>query len=185
MSRIGLKPIPLPAKVEVAVDASNEVVVKGPKGELRQEIYRELSVRAEEGQLTISRPTNQRRHRSQHGLARTLVSNMVTGVTEGHSKTLEIHGVSYRANLEGRNLNLALGYSHPVKIEAPAGIDIAVKPDDKTRITQIVVSGIDKAMVGQVAADIRKVRKPDPYKGKGVRYQGEIVKLRPGKRAGK
>lgn len=185
MSRIGLKPIKLPAKVEVSVDAANEVVVKGPNGELRQPIARELTLKAEEGELTISRPNNQMRHRAQHGLARTLVSNMVVGVTDGHSKTLEIHGVGYRANLAGRKLNLSLGYSHPVEIEAPAGIDIEVKPDDKTRITQIIVKGIDKAAVGQVAADIRKVRKPDPYKGKGVRYQGEVVKLRPGKRAGK
>lgn len=185
MSRIGLKPIPIPAKVEVSVDAANEVHIKGPKGELRQPIARELTLKAEEGNITISRPNEQRRNRSQHGLARTLVSNMVHGVTEGHTKTLEIHGVGYRANLAGRKLNLALGYSHPVEIDPPQGIDIEVKADEKTRITQIIVKGIDKAMVGQVAADIRKVRKPDPYKGKGVRYQGEVVKLRPGKRAGK
>jgi len=185
MSRIGLKPIPIPAKVEFSVDAANEVVVKGPKGELRQPIARELTLKAEDGLITITRPNEQRRNRSQHGLARTLVSNMVHGVTEGHAKTLEIHGVGYRANMAGRKLNLALGYSHPVEIDPPAGVDIEVKADEKTRITQIIVKGIDKAMVGQVAADIRKVRKPDPYKGKGVRYQGEVVKLRPGKRAGK
>jgi large subunit ribosomal protein L6 len=185
MSRIGLKPIKVPAKVSVEIDKTNEVVVKGPKGELKQHVARELTVEQGEGELSISRPNNQRRNRSQHGLARTLISNMVVGVTDGHSKTLEIHGVGYRANMEGKNLNLALGYSHPVKIEAPTGIDIEVKPDDKTRITQIIIKGIDKALVGQVAADIRKVRKPDPYKGKGVRYQGEIVKLRPGKRSGK
>lgn len=185
MSRIGLKPIQVPAKVTVEIDVTNEIVVKGPKGELKQMIARELTVEQGEGSLTLSRPNNQRRNRSQHGLARTLISNMVVGVTEGHSKTLEIHGVGYRANMEGKNLNLALGYSHPVKVTPPAGVEIEVKPDDKTRITQIVVKGIDKAAVGQVAADIRKVRKPDPYKGKGVRYQGEVVKLRPGKRAGK
>ena len=185
MSRIGLKPISVPAKVTIEVDATNEVVVTGPKGTLRQLIARELKLEQGEGELKLSRPNNQRRNRSQHGLARTLVHNMVAGVTEGHSKTLEIHGVGYRASMAGRKLNLTLGYSHPVEIEAPSGIDIEVKPDEKTRITQIVIKGIDKAVVGQVAADIRKVRKPDPYKGKGVRYQGEIVKLRPGKRAGK
>jgi len=163
----------------------NEVTVKGPKGELKQNIARELSLEQGEGTVTLSRPNNQRRNRSQHGLARTLIDNMVQGVTNGHTKVLEIHGVGYRASLEGRNLVLNVGYSHPVKIEAPEGITFDVKAEDRSRVTTITVSGINKAMVGQVAADVRKVRKPDPYKGKGVRYQGEIVRLRPGKRAGK
>lgn len=184
MSRIGLRPIKVPATVTVSVENA-EVTVKGPKGELKQPIARELSVSQEDGQLTVSRPNNQRRNRSQHGLARTLINNMVVGVTEGHSKALEIHGVGYRAQSDGNALNLSIGYSHPVKVVAPAGINVDVKADEKSRVTTIVVSGIDKAMVGQVAADIRKTRKPDPYKGKGVRYKGEVVRLRPGKRAGK
>lgn len=184
MSRIGLKSIAVPGNVIVSVEHSR-VTVKGPKGELHEQIARELDVKQEEGQLTIERPNNQRRNRSQHGLARTLINNMVQGVTEGHAKTLEIHGVGYRAAIEGRSLVLTVGYSHPIRIDAPNGIDFEVKAEDRSRVTQITVRGIDKALVGQVAADIRKTRKPDPYKGKGVRYQGEVVKLRPGKRAGK
>jgi large subunit ribosomal protein L6 len=184
MSRIGLQPITVPGNVTVTVDAGL-VTVSGPKGELRTRIAPSLTVKQEDGTLTIERPDNDRVNRSQHGLARTLIDNMVKGVTQGHSKALEIHGVGYRAQSAGQKLTLSLGYSHPVEIVAPNGIDIEVKPDDKTRITQIFVKGIDKAMVGQIAADIRKTRKPDPYKGKGVRYAGEVVRLRPGKRAGK
>ncbi len=184
MSRIGLRPITVPGNVTVSVDL-NEITVKGPKGELKENIARELKLEQGDGSLNLTRPNNARRNRSQHGLARTLIDNMVQGVVNGHSKTLEIHGVGYRAALEGRNLVLNVGYSHPIKIEAPEGITFEVKAEDRSRITHITVSGINKAMVGQMAADIRKVRKPDPYKGKGVRYQGEIVRLRPGKRAGK
>ncbi len=184
MSRIGLKPITVPGNVTVTVENAL-VTVKGPKGQLQQPIARELTIDQEGGQLTVSRPNNQRRNRSQHGLARTLINNMIVGVTEGHSKALEIHGVGYRAQAEGKVLNLSVGYSHQVKVPAPDGIDLDVKADDKSRVTTITVSGIDKALVGQVAADIRKTRKPDPYKGKGVRYKGEVVRLRPGKRAGK
>lgn len=184
MSRIGLKPIPVPGNVTVTVENA-EVVVKGPKGELKQSIARELTIEQEEGKLTISRPNNQRRNRSQHGLTRTLIANMVTGVTEGHAKALEIHGVGYRAQAAGQSVTLSVGYSHPVVVTAPDGVNFDVKADDKSRVTTIVVSGIDKALVGQVAADIRKTRKPDPYKGKGVRYKGEVIKLRQGKRAGK
>ncbi|MCU0315665.1 MAG: 50S ribosomal protein L6 [Fimbriimonadaceae bacterium] len=184
MSRIGLKPIKVPANVTVSVEDS-VVKVKGPKGELAQPIARELTLTQEEGNLSLGRPNNQRRNRSQHGLARTLLNNMVVGVTDGHSKTLQIVGVGYRASMEGKNLLLNLGYSHPVRIEAPEGITFEIVSDEKTRQTSINVKGIDKAQVGQIAADIRKVRKPDPYKGKGVRYKGEIVKTRPGKRAGK
>jgi large subunit ribosomal protein L6 len=184
MSRIGQRPIPIPDKVTVEVD-NGTVTVKGPKGELAVKIAPQLEVKQENGFVTVSRPDNDRVNRSQHGLARTLISNMVEGVTNGHKKTLEIHGVGYRAALQGKTLNLSLGYSHPVLITPPSGVEFQVVQDDKARTTQIVVSGIDKALVGQIAADVRKSRRPDPYKGKGVRYQGEVVKLRPGKRAGK
>ncbi|MBS1724118.1 MAG: 50S ribosomal protein L6 [Armatimonadetes bacterium] len=184
MSRIGLKPVAVPGNVTVTIE-SGDVTVKGPKGELKTKIASSLTVKQEDGTLSIERPDNDRLNRSQHGLARTLINNMVEGVTNGHLKTLEIHGVGYRAALEGRTLVLSLGYSHQIKMNPPSGVDFEIKQEDKSRITTIVVKGIDKALVGQVAADIRKTRKPDPYKGKGVRYQGEVVKLRPGKRAGK
>ena len=184
MSRIGLRPIPIPDKVSVEVE-NGLSTVKGPKGELAVRIAAELEVKQENGTVTVSRPNNDRQNRSQHGLARTLINNMVEGVTNGHKKTLEIHGVGYRAALQGKTLNLSLGYSHPVTITPPNGVEFQVVQDEKARTTQIVVSGIDKALVGQIAADVRKSRRPDPYKGKGVRYQGEVVKLRPGKRAGK
>jgi large subunit ribosomal protein L6 len=184
MSRIGLRPITVPKGVTITLDGAT-VIVKGPKGQLVQPIARELSLEQEEGALKLSRPNNQRRNRSQHGLARTLVANMVEGVTNGHKKVLEIVGVGYRAALEGKTLVLNMGYSHPVKIEAPEGITFEVPPAVKGKNLEVIVSGIDKVLVGQMAADIRKVRKPDPYKGKGLRYRGEVVKLRPGKRAGK
>ncbi|MFQ3586724.1 MAG: 50S ribosomal protein L6 [Fimbriimonadaceae bacterium] len=183
MSRIGRLPIQLPAGVTLTVSADNLVTVKGPKGELTQHISPLLTVKQENGTVVIERPNNDREARSQHGLARTLVHNMVEGVTKGHSKTLDIVGVGYRAALEGRNLLLNMGYSHPVKIEAVDGITFEVAQEDKSRTQRIVVQGIDKALVGQVAADIRKVRKPEPYKGKGIRYRGEIVRLKAGKRA--
>lgn len=183
MSRIGRLPVTVPANVTVSVGPLNEVTVKGPKGELKVNLDRSLSVTQEDGTLSIDRPTNHRLQRSQHGLARTLVNNSVVGVTAGHTKTLEVIGVGYRAQLEGRNLLLNMGYSHPVRVEAVPGITFEVIADDKTRTQQIKVSGIDKALVGQIAADIRKVRKPEPYKGKGIRYQGEVIKLKAGKRA--
>lgn len=184
MSRIGLKPIPVADKVTVEV--SNSIVtVKGPKGELKQHIHPELTVVQEDGNVRIERPNNERQNRSQHGLARTLIHNMVVGVTEGHEKELEVHGVGYRAAVQGSGLLLNLGYSHPIEIAAPKGIAFDVPKQEKGQALTIIVEGIDKALVGQVAADIRKSRKPDPYKGKGVRYKGEIVRTRPGKRAGK
>jgi large subunit ribosomal protein L6 len=184
MSRIGRAPITVPAGVAISVDeATNLVTVKGPKGELSQPIARELTVKNDDGKLEVERPNNQRRNRSQHGLARTLLNNMVVGVTTGHMKTLEVIGVGYRAQVQGRNLLLNMGYSHPITVEAPAGITFEVAADEKTRVQQIRVSGIDKQSVGQVAADIRKVRQPEPYKGKGIRYQGEVVRLKAGKRA--
>jgi large subunit ribosomal protein L6 len=184
MSRIGLRPIAVPAGVTVTVDsATNEVVVKGPKGALTQPISRLITVKQEGDTLQLERPNNLREARSQHGLARTLIANMVEGVTKGHSKQLDIVGVGYRALMDGRNLTLNMGYSHPVKMEAPNGITFEIKADERARTQSIIVSGIDKALVGQIAADIRKVRKPEPYKGKGIRYHGEVIKLKAGKRA--
>jgi large subunit ribosomal protein L6 len=184
MSRIGLRPISVPSGVTVTVDeATNEVRVKGPKGELSQPISRLISLKQEDGTLSLERPNNLREARSQHGLARTLIANMVDGVTKGHSKQLDIIGVGYRAAMEGKNLLLNMGYSHPVRMEAPAGITFEIKADERARTQSIIVSGIDKALVGQVAADVRKVRKPEPYKGKGIRYNGEVIKLKAGKRA--
>lgn len=183
MSRIGRQPITIPSGVTVSVSPENVVTVKGPKGELNQAIYKELTVSQEEGKISVGRPTNDRIERSQHGLARTLISNMIDGVTKGHSKTLDIVGVGYRAQMEGRSLLLNMGYSHPVRIPAVDGVTFEVQRDEKARTEKIIVSGIDKALVGQLAADIRKVRKPDPYKGKGIRYSGEVVRLKAGKRA--
>jgi len=184
MSRIGIRPIEVPGNVTISVDeATNVVSIAGPKGTLLQPISRLLSVKQEDGKVQIERPNNLREARSQHGLARTLLANMVEGVTKGHSKQLDVIGVGYRATMEGNNLLLNMGYSHPVRVAAPEGITLEVKADDKARTQSIIVSGIDKALVGQVAADIRKVRKPEPYKGKGIRYQGEVIKLKAGKRA--
>lgn len=184
MSRIGMAPITVPSGVTISVDeATNVVTVKGPKGELKQHIARELTVKQEDGKLQVERPNNLRRARSQHGLARTLINNMVEGVTKGHTKTLEIIGVGYRAQMEGKNLLLNMGYSHPVRMESPPGITFELAAEERGRTQQIRVTGIDKALVGQMAADIRKVRKPEPYKGKGIRYQGETIKLKAGKRA--
>lgn len=184
MSRIGMAPITVPSGVTVNVDeATNVVTVKGPKGELKQPIARELTVKQDDGKLQVERPNNLRRARSQHGLARTLINNMVEGVTKGHTKTLEIIGVGYRAQIQGKNLLLNMGYSHPVVIEPAPGITFEIPAEERGKAQQIRVSGTDKAMVGQMAADIRKVRKPEPYKGKGIRYQGETIKLKAGKRA--
>jgi large subunit ribosomal protein L6 len=179
MSRIGRLPISLPNGVEIDV-AGQEVTVKGPKGTLSQVIVEPIAVeRNDEGQVVVTRPDDERRSRSLHGLSRTLINNMVVGVTEGYSKTLEIVGVGYRVQAQGQNLEFALGFSHPVIVEAPEGISFAVESP-----TRFSVQGIDKQKVGEVAANIRKIRKPDPYKGKGVRYAGEVVRRKAGK-AGK
>ena len=183
MSRIGKLPIPVPSNVTVSVDAENLVTVKGPKGELQVNVARELTLTQDAGVVTVDRPNNLRRQRSQHGLARTLIHNCVVGVTTGHAKTLEVIGVGYRAQMEGKGLLLNMGFSHPVRVAAVPGVLFEVIVDEKARTQRISVSGVDKALVGQVAADIRKVRKPEPYKGKGIRYQGEIIKLKAGKRA--
>lgn len=183
MSRIGMKPIPMPNGVSLSVDAANVVTVKGPKGELSERIHRDLRVEVGESALTVTRPTDQREHRSQHGLARTLISNMVVGVSNGFEKVLEIHGVGFRAGVEGSTLVLNIGYSHPVRITPEQGVNVEVAQDDRSRLVTIRVKGISKQKVGQLASDIRRVRKPDAYKGKGIRYKGETVKLKQGKRA--
>ncbi|MEI2701311.1 MAG: 50S ribosomal protein L6 [Baekduia sp.] len=177
MSRIGRKPIPVPAGVTVLIEPEL-VTVNGPKGELRERINRDIEVKQEGEELLVSRPTDRGEHRALHGLTRSLVANMVEGVTEGFTKTLEIQGVGYRAQLKGKNLELALGYSHPVNIDAPDGIEFEVPMP-----TKIIVRGISKQAVGEIAANIRKQRKPEPYKGKGIRYEGEYVARKVGKRA--
>jgi len=177
MSRIGRQPIPVPAGVLVSIEP-NLVRVNGPKGELSERIPRDITVAQEDGVLVVTRPTDRGEHRSLHGLVRTLVANMVTGVTTGYEKRLEIQGVGYRAVLKGNDLELALGYSHPVSVPAPDGIQFEVPQP-----TRIVVRGISKQQVGEVAAKIRKKRPPEPYKGKGIRYEGEYVARKVGKRA--
>ena len=177
MSRIGRQPIPVPSGVEVSLSGAT-VVVKGPKGTLTREIAEPIVVRQEDGNLVVERPNDERRSRALHGLSRTLVQNMVTGVTAGFSKELEIVGVGYRAVLQGQSLQLALGFSHGVNVSAPDGISFEVPIP-----TRVVVKGVDKEQVGQVAANIRKIRKPEPYKGKGVRYLGERVQRKAGKAA--
>jgi large subunit ribosomal protein L6 len=178
MSRIGKAPIPVPSGVDVTV-AGGRVSVKGPKGSLERPIPGEITIRQEDGQLVVERPDDERQNRALHGLVRSLVNNMVVGVTAGFTKELEIVGVGYRATAAGPNrIDLALGFSHPVHVDAPEGVTFEVPVP-----TRIVVSGIDKEAVGQVAANIRKIRKPEPYKGKGVRYAGERVLRKAGKAA--
>jgi large subunit ribosomal protein L6 len=177
MSRIGRKPIPVPTGVTVSIDP--EVVrVHGPRGELHERIHRDITVAQEGEELVVTRPTDRGEHRALHGLTRSLVANMVEGVTAGYAKTLEIQGVGYRAQLKGRDLEMALGYSHPVPIKAPEGIEFEVPTP-----TRVIVKGISKQLVGEVAANIRKQRPPEPYKGKGIRYEGEYVARKVGKRA--
>jgi large subunit ribosomal protein L6 len=177
MSRIGKNPIALPDGVEVGIEPGL-VKVKGPKGELSERVAQAMAVKEDDGQIRVERPTDRGEHRALHGLTRSLIANMVEGVTDGFEKRLEIQGVGYRAQLQGSKLVLALGYSHPIEIEAPAGIEFEVPQP-----TQIVVRGISKQLVGETAAIIRKQRKPEPYKGKGIRYQGEYVARKVGKRA--
>jgi large subunit ribosomal protein L6 len=177
MSRIGRQPIAVPAGVTVAI-APESVSVSGPRGELSERIPRDIRVAQDGEQLLVTRPTDRGEHRALHGLTRSLVANMVQGVTNGYEKRLEIQGVGYRAQLKGKNLELAVGYSHPVPIEAPAGIEFEVPSP-----TRIVVKGISKQLVGETAAIIRKQRPPEPYKGKGIRYEGEFVPRKVGKRA--
>jgi large subunit ribosomal protein L6 len=177
VSRIGRKPIVVPDGVTVEIRRGS-VAVRGPKGELSERVSPEMTVKQEDGHVTVTRPTDRGDHRALHGLTRTLVANMVTGVTQGYEKRLEIQGVGYRAALRGRDLEMQLGFSHPVTVQAPEDITFEVPQP-----TQIVVSGISKQRVGEIAAQIRKWRPPEPYKGKGIRYQGEQVIRKVGKRA--
>lgn len=178
MSRIGRLPITIPSGVEVTLDG-REVRVKGSKGELSRTIADGITVEVEDGTVTVNRPNDEREYRSLHGLTRSLINNMIIGVSEGYTKKLEIVGTGYRVLAKGSDLEFALGYSHPVPVKAPAGITFTVEG-----ATKLAVSGIDKQQVGEVAANIRKLRKPDPYKGKGVRYEGEQIRRKAGK-AGK
>jgi large subunit ribosomal protein L6 len=178
MSRIGKQPVAVPKGVDVAIDGQT-VKVKGPRGDLTLTVHPEISVGLDDGEVKVTRPSEQARHKALHGLTRSLVANMVEGVTDGFSRTLEIVGVGYRAEKKGNGLTLALGFSHPVIYDAPEGISFEV-PNQTT----VVVSGPDKQMVGQVAAELRGFRPPEPYKGKGIRYQGEQVRRKAGKTAG-
>jgi large subunit ribosomal protein L6 len=183
MSRIGKQPITLPKGVEVKV-GSGEVTVKGPKGTLTRAIHPDMILKIEDGSLNVNRPSDAKDHRALHGLTRTLVANMVEGVTNGYAKTLDIHGVGFRSNVAGKNLTLSVGYSHGVEIAPPPGIEFEAGVEAATRIPYLIVKGIDKELVGRIAAQIRSIRKPEPYKGKGIRYRGEYVRRKAGK-AGK
>ena len=176
MSRIGKMPIVIPAGVEVKLAAGNFVTVKGPKGKLERKLVEEMEVKIEGAEITVTRPNDLKRMRSLHGLTRTLISNMVVGVTDGYKKTLEINGTGWRAAKAGNKLTLTLGYSHPVEMEDPAGLEIVVEGNNK-----IHVSGINKEQVGQYAADIRAKRPPEPYKGKGIKYSDERIRRKAGK----
>lgn len=180
MSRIGRKPVVVPAGVEVTVDANNAVTVKGPKGQLTEQISKLISVEVADGVVNVTRESDQREHRSQHGLARTLISNMVTGVTEGFEKKMQLVGVGYKAEKKGNTLVLNLGYSHPVELVDPEGITT-----ECPSATEVVVRGIDKAFVGNYAANIREWRKPEPYKGKGIKYADEVIRRKEGKAGSK
>jgi large subunit ribosomal protein L6 len=177
MSRIGKKPIPVPDSVTVSL-GPGRVTVNGPKGELNQELSPAIEITQEDGNLVVKRPTDRGEHRALHGLTRSLVANMVEGVTEGFERRLEIQGVGYRARLQGKALELSVGFSHPVSVPAPDGIEFEVPQP-----TEVIVRGIDKQLVGETAARIRRVRPPEPYKGKGIRYAGEHVRRKVGKRA--
>lgn len=176
MSRIGRLPIAIPAGVTVTVTPENVVTVKGPKGELTQAMHTDITIAIENNEVVVTRPSENKTHRSLHGLIRALINNMVIGVNEGFSKTLELNGVGYRAQLQGKKLVMNLGFSHPVEIEPVEGVEIKV---DGT--TKLIISGCDKQKVGAVAASIRKWRKPEPYKGKGIKYAGEVIRRKEGK----
>lgn len=178
MSRIGRQPIEVPSGVEVAIGEDAVVTVKGPRGELSQRLHREMRVLREDETIRVERPTDEGFHRSLHGLTRTLIANMIEGVTKGYEKRLAIVGVGYRAQMRGSDLEVAVGYSHPVLVPAPEGIEFEVPTP-----TNVVVRGNDKQQVGEVAANIRKIRRPEPYKGKGIRYENEVVKKKAGKAA--
>lgn len=176
MSRIGFKPITIPSGVEVKIDENNIIEVKGPKGTLKQNLNPAMDIKIERNEIYVNRPTENKRHKSLHGLTRTLIANMIEGVTEGYSKTLEIEGTGYRAQKQGKKLILNLGYSHPIEMEDPEGIEVEVPQQNK-----IIVKGIEKQQVGNYAAVIRSKREPEPYKGKGIKYQGEFIRRKVGK----
>lgn len=175
MSRIGRMPVAIPSGVTVEIAEGNKVTVKGPKGTLVRELPKEMEIKMEDGHVTVSRPNDLKRMKSLHGLTRTLIQNMVVGVSEGYTKTLEVNGVGYRAQKSGKKLTLSLGYSHPVEMEDPEGIETKVDGN------KIIVSGISKEKVGQYAAEIREKRKPEPYKGKGIKYIDEVIRRKVGK----
>jgi len=184
MSRIGKKPVTVVNGVNITVSADNVITVKGPKGELKQAIDRDIKVVVENGEVLFTRPTDQIRHRAMHGLYRALVANMVKGVTEGYTKKLELVGVGYKASNQGNLLDLSLGYSHNILFEIPKELKIATQ-QEKGENPKITLEGIDKQLLGQVAAKLRSLRKPEPYKGKGVKYVGEVIRRKAGKAAGK
>lgn len=180
MSRIGRMPIVIPKGVDFKVDESNFVTVKGSKGTLTKDFHKDMIIKAEDGNIIVERPSENKQHKSLHGLTRTLINNMVDGVTKGFEKNLDIVGVGYRAQKQGKKLVLTLGYSHPVEMEEPAGIEVDVPTPNK-----VVVKGIDKQAVGEFAAKIRSKREPEVYKGKGIRYEGEVIRLKEGKTGAK
>jgi large subunit ribosomal protein L6 len=184
MSRIGKKPVAVPNGVTITVSADNIITVKGPKGELKQTLDRDIKAEVKDGQVEFTRPTDQIRHRALHGLYRSLISNMVKGVTEGYTRKLELIGVGFKASNQGNLLDLSLGYSHNIIFEIPKELKVATA-QEKGENPKISLEGIDKQLIGQVAAKIRGLRKPEPYKGKGVRYVGEVVRKKAGKAAGK
>jgi len=184
MSRIGKKPVTVPQGVTITVGSDNVITVKGPKGELKEAIDRDIKVELKDGEVTFSRPTDQGRHRAMHGLYRALVSNMVKGVTEGYARQLELVGVGYKAANQGNVLDLALGFSHNIIFEVPKELKVATS-QEKGQNPMISLEGIDKQLIGQVAAKLRSLRKPEPYKGKGVKYVGEFIRRKAGKAAGK
>jgi large subunit ribosomal protein L6 len=184
MSRIGKQPVVIPAGVTVTVNKDNVVTVKGPKGELKETVDRDVTVEVKDSEVTFARPTDQIRHRAMHGLYRSLVNNMVKGVTEGYKKDLELVGVGFKAANTGNLLDLALGYSHNIVVEIPKELKVATLTE-KGQNPKIMLEGIDKQLIGQVAAKLRSLRKPEPYKGKGVKYAGEILRRKAGKAAGK
>jgi large subunit ribosomal protein L6 len=175
MSRIGKLPIPVPKGVDVKIEGTL-VTVKGPKGVLSRDVSKDMNITLEADSILVTRPSDAKTHRAVHGLTRTLINNMVVGVTVGYEKSLDLVGIGYRANKQGSKLVLAVGYSHPVEVEPAAGLEIEVPAPNK-----VIVKGIDKEKVGQLAADIRKIRQPEPYKGKGIRYSGEVIRMKAGK----
>src|ERR1041384_394622 len=180
MSRIGKRPIPLPKGVEITV-GEGEITVKGPKGTLTKPIHADMVVKVEDSTINVSRPSESQQHRALHGLTRTIVANMVEGVTNGYARTLDVHGVGYRASLNGKNLALSVGFSHGIEIPPREGIEFEAGTEQATRLPFVIVKGIDKELVGQTAAQIRFLRKPEPYKGKGIRYRGEQIRRKAGK----